>query len=183
MGFDANAAFEAADEAVTALARSKHELLDAEAEEALVQARAYAEHLAGGGDPTDHPYPGRERSTGTTTSITTGYEGLIIVYREWNRARGSANPVLPFNARELWRFCESVAENVGTPIPFEKLKRGSFRSSDAILRVLFRFEEAGALVVRRTRVDGKVAFLVRERRPDDPPLGAYRQGSIPEEAS
>lgn len=185
--FDARAAVRAADEAVGLAAADAQAQLLREADEARDVAAVYAVRLEAGGDPTSYPLPDsfKELRPRGGSGIVSPYVGLTAVYQAWNEGRGSANPLLPFrvNASD-WRLCEHVAERIGEPVPYATLKAGrmSGSGSDAIAKLLLRFEDAGHLVVRRAKVDGKVAFLVRERVPSDPEQGSYRYASIPEEA-
>jgi hypothetical protein len=176
--------YDAEREGVGAVASASFELAARIREEeafAIARAQEYARALAAGGDPRE-AIPGLDWKT-RQRSIINPDLGIEAVYRVWNAARGGRNPYLPTEGD--FALAEYVAERIGEPVPYARLKnrRGSTMSSssDRVAVVLLRFEEAGDLVVRRTKLDGKVAFLVRERRDGDPPVGSYRSGSLPYE--
>ena len=165
------------DRAVTA----KHEQVDVEARQAEEVAEEYARRLAAGDDPLNYPLPDegdrggwRQNWRGRSDWLVSPYVGLRVVYAAWHEARGSRNPIEPFQNAGAFRIGERMAESIGTPVLYQELATlftGSRAKveSDRIAKALLEFERAGDLVVRRVKVDGKVAFLIRERRPDDAP--------------
>lgn len=145
--------------------------------------RAYAEHLAGGGSPVE--IPGR-----AGTDVTLDRLGQRIVYRLWNVARGSRNPISPFSGSGKWRVAEALFDRLGEPITYAELcaiwKDGSTfgtkPASEEMGRILLGIEgEQETVVGRRTKVGGKVAYFLRDRREGDPDVGSYRYDEIPEE--
>lgn len=161
------------------LGKVQHEL-GLEYEEALQLADQYAEHLATGGDPTDYPkHDDRDRH----------HHGLARVAREavfdsWNgsRPRQSVSypwgPDMPYH----WIVQEYLLDRVGMPVPMSVLStlaRGRKASPGQVAEAAWSVQVAtrGELRVRKVRLDGKVAWLVRQPVEDDA-LGdiAWREG-------
>lgn len=172
--FDSEAAIRVANEAVDEARNAKHNQLREEAEQIKIKAWGYADHLAAGGDPTE--YPDERWAKG---NILFPLLGLIAVYREWNRARGSRNPILPFREGRRYAIAERLFASFGEPVPYAELStlgKGSIRtSSPEVAKIVGRIEEEteGEVVGRRTKVGGKAAFLLRDRRDGDPEVGSY----------
>jgi hypothetical protein len=145
------------------LERLQDELAD-EHEEAVALAVEYADHLATDGDPTDYPkHDDRDRH----------HHGLARVAREavfdtWNESRTRRSisypwgPDMPYQ----WIVQEYLLDRVGEPVPMDKLARlhRVRKASPAqVAEAAWSVQVAtrGELRVRKVRVDGKVAWLVR----------------------
>ena len=141
--------------------------LDDEYEEALALAGEYADWLATGGDPTDYPKSSdRDRHN----------HGLIRVAREavfamWNDTRPRRSVGYPWGQNQPWQWIvqEYMLDRVGRPVPLPELaalNRGQRRkgSPTEVAEAVWSIQVAtnGQLRVRKTKVDGKVAWLVRE---------------------
>ena len=182
--FSAEEAARAASEAVEEQAQRNFAEARAEAEASKAASREYAEHLAAGGVPTQIP-------SRSGSDVTLDRLGQLAVYRLWNVARGSPNPLDPFHAGK-WLVAEALFDRFGEPITYAELAAihggGRFSStkppSEEIGRVIIGVERLAPTVVgRRTKVGGKVAFFLRDRQEGDPAVGAYRYDEIPEEKS
>lgn len=171
--FDPAQATATADAAVQRRLDEIEEQIAQEAREARDAGRKYAEHLAAGGDPSRPPdsagvYRGR-------SALVTDVLALLAVYRVWNEARGSRNPIAPIRTEKSWRIAEALFERFGEPIPFAELggigTTGSFKASSSEVNDVLRTiadDTKAEIIPRKTKVDGKVAYLIRDRRDDDP---------------
>lgn len=165
---------QAAGEAARAAAELRldrvQEHLDEEYGLALQLAAEYADHLDTGGDPTDYPKPDdRDRQQ----------HGLVRVAREavfdsWNASRERRSVSYPWGQGMPFRWIvqEYLLDRLGEPVPMAQLARmrPSFKASpgdvaDAAWSV--QVATQGLVRVRKTKVDGKVAWLAREPQPGD----------------
>lgn len=169
--FDPTDATAAAGEDIT---KRKQELIDqltAEAEAAEAAAQAYARHLTEGGDPTKQVGVDHGRRFGSSrTEIMSQRLGLDSVYRVWNEARGSRNTIHPFSSPEAWKVAEALFESFGTPMLLADLKKVERNlTPDIVRRTLVRIADGTKceVVPRRTKIDGKVAYFIRDRRDGD----------------
>jgi hypothetical protein len=156
--------------------------LDVEVEAAKSRAYAYADHLADGGDPWVTPGWSSSPFSRTDREILGPSLGLLAVLRIWNQARGSTNPLIPFENPQKWQAAEKFYERLGEPVLFaEAAGAGVFRlSAVAVMDLLKKIaKEDETVVPRRTKVGGKVAYYLRLRREGDPEEVPY---DIPEEA-
>lgn len=182
--------------------RRRDELEQQIAEEANVArdaAREYAEHLAADGDPVKTPDAG-DRYEARSTLITKRL-AFVAVYRVWNEARGSRNLIIPIGNGPGWRVAEALFASFGQPVQYAELKKvgtggyGTGMSTNdvnGLLRQIADYSKA-QIVPRKTRVDGKVAYYIRDRREGDRddyddrereawrPLGEGWSRDIPEE--
>ena len=143
--------------------------LEREHEEAVALAETYAYQLGSDGDPTDYPKPDNQ-----------GHQhGLAKVAREavfnaWNETRDRRSvsypwgPDMPFR----WLVQEHLLDRVGEPVPMATLAQlgtGRKASATQVAEAAWSVQvaTAGALRVRKVRVDGKVAWLVRVPVADD----------------
>jgi hypothetical protein len=190
--FDVHEATRAAAEAVEAVAAERGRQLREEAEQAKVVAAEYAQHLADGGDPWKTP-AGTNRYSRNRSAIVNDLTGIVAVYRVWNLARGSMNPIVPIQNVTQWRVAERLLEQVPEPVLYGELSQlkggvsSSRVTSEDVQRAMRAVERGtdGALVPRRTKIGGKVAFYFRPRRYDDEPFDADRHGyggDVPEES-
>jgi hypothetical protein len=153
-----------------------------EGKEALDHAQAYAEHLASGGDPTEVQVPHGQGDKLVPVAFALG-----VVVREWDKARGSINPLMPFGNGASWLMAEHFLANVGTPVSYAEVaeigKRYSRKASPTeVIDVLMDLERHGAtgLIAAKTKVDGKVAYMLREPKEGEEPSIRYRW-DFPEE--
>lgn len=188
--FDQEAAVHVAAERVEEVVAERHEQLRGEAEAAKIAAASYAEHLADGGDPTRTP-EGTGGHFRNRSAIMSDLTGIVAVYRLWNLARESMNPILPFQNATRWRVAERLLEDVGQPVLYAELaaigRAGNFGtriSSDEVQRAMREVENGldGALVARKTKVEGKVAYYFRRRQEGDGAHEGDVRGDVPEEA-
>lgn len=193
--FEPAPAIRDADYAIQQQAVEARRSVEAEVEVAVSVANEYAIHLANGGDPLDYKTTTDDRRGGYEN--VSPFVGLFVVYRAWNDERGAPHGVFPWPNKAKWAVAERLTETLGVPVSYAELGEvlntvggrkvgyGGRPSSEAVAKAVLEVERAsdGALVARRAKVDGKVAFLVRERRPGDPEAGAYRVGSLPEETT
>jgi hypothetical protein len=186
--FDPKETFAQAEHQVLLIAAERRDKVDADTRQALAFAWTYADHLAGGGDPTVYPEPDTNRWNGGSDYVSR-FAGLEVVYDYWNAARGGRHSVRPFRNERAYRAIELLTREIGTPVSFADLSdawktgRGyaSERPSGDTIAKLALDCESPDLVARKTKVDGKVAYLIRERRPDDPAEDSYRADAIPTE--
>lgn len=187
--FDPQAATRRAQEAVGLRAADLQAQVLAEADRACEAGRAYAEHLASGGLPWQTPTVEGTMRWRERSEIISPYYGLIPVYRAWNEARGSTNPLLPFADPNAWQVAERFYESLGTPIPYAELggtgpvRRISPTALQDLLKKVAAEDES--VVPRRTKAGGKVAYYLRRRGEgdeDEVKDGRYR-GDIPEVVS
>lgn len=167
----------AAEKSIDELVVEVTETVGREAAAARAAAEEYALHLENGGDPTERP---PSEITGTQFIYAMPY--LNVVYRAWNEERGSRNPFSPITSMVAWVLVEHALEQgvVGTPVLYADLHkrsktalRSSLRAgwdSDQIAKTLAALQ-GDDLVLRRTKVGGKVAYLLRERREGEVPVG------------
>lgn len=190
--FEPAPAIRAAGEAIREEADAARRKVDEEVDLAAAVANAYGIALANGEDPLTYSTSQVGRRGGWEN--VSPFVGLTIVYRAWNAERGAPHEILPWPSQAKWVVAERMTETLGVPVSYADLTEAwstiggrqraySKPSSDTVAGAVLDVEKAsdGKLVARRTRVDGKVAFLVRERRPSDPEAGTYRVGGIPEE--
>lgn len=166
--FDPALAAERAARAIRERFAEVRDQAEAEMMAALAGAERYARHLAGGGDPRE----GFERPRGfrSGTEYVSGTVYLEQVYEEWNEARGSRNPFSPISHLQDYEIGEYGLAHVGEPVPFSTYRddvasanvRRSVQS-DTVARALAACQ-GDDLVLRRTKVGGKVAYLLRERQ-------------------
>jgi hypothetical protein len=137
-------------------------------------AKEYAEHLAAGGDPLGYPdIPHESRYVGASARLISRTTGLIAVYERWNKERGSTNPVHPIQNHRPWRIGEYLHARVGEVVSLQTLamlgaggnpqrKWTPNEVANAVVKV-----QTDALVVRKTKLGGKVAYVLRQRRADE----------------
>lgn len=166
---DAHEAQEAADARIADRANAVREKLEADIALAETHAHEYATHLAAGGDPLVFPKVGWSEGRG---ALVHQHTGTATVYRLWNEARGGLHGIVPMiDGTGEWKLAEKLCRSLGEPVLYADLKHlpGNGSSSSNVERVIRKVVESseGKLVGRRTEVDNKVAFLVREPREGD----------------
>jgi hypothetical protein len=147
------------------------ERVTGEMNKAMEAARTYAQHLVSGGDPRDYP---DERYDRHATPLIQHTLGVVLVYNAWNKARGSTNPVVPVQNIKAWQVTEYLHTHIGEPVTYATLadeyriayesggmsKKGS---PDEIANAVIA-AQTDALIARKTKLDGKVAYVLREKR-------------------
>lgn len=183
--FDVDEAIRSAQIAVAEKEQEVRERASADAVAALAAAKAYAEHLAGGGDPTRPPR--QENYYAARSQLVTTHLALFEVYRFWYEQTGQRNPVSPLGNGTAYKIADALLGRLGEPVTFAELAAvsGTRASATVVAKSVLALANAakGELVPRKTKVEGKVAYLVRERRPDDADLwdpeyngGSWRPG-------
>lgn len=179
--FDLSAVAAAVSAHVDASVAKIEETVEREADLAVRLAEEYANHLAAGGAADELPAaPTTGREEGSQFVHPTNV--LQMVYRAWDDARGSGNPFSPVSSKVAWSLVEFALERgiVGSPILYADLHqrskvalgRSTGWDSDQIAKALAALQ-GDALVLRRTKVGGKVAYLLRERREGEEAVGRY----------
>jgi hypothetical protein len=187
--FDAEAVTRQAVEEVGRVVAEQQARLLRDADAAVESVKLYAAHLASGGEPWVTPVE-RSPFVERRNAIVNEYVGLLAVYRKWNEARGVDNPLSPFGIVTKWMMAETFLEKAGTPVPLSDLPAhyGYVRATPSVIAETLKEIAVGRpdLVPRKTKVNGRVAYYVRERRDDDPDTikdGRYSSFDIPEEAA
>lgn len=154
-----------------------------ERDEAAEGARTYALHLADGGDPQKHPDNDRGGRWGETMLVDF-FMPLHLVYRAWNTARGGTHDVSPVRNQKKWRVAELLHSRLGEPVLFSELKAEYDRGSrfgtgaDDIAKAVLK-AQTDELIARKTKVGGKVAYVIRPKREGEEP--AQNVSSFPTE--
>lgn len=183
----------AADDAVILNAKrrvSLMEKIDAEVADANRAAAEYAEHLADGGDPAEFPQATELPSDGGNSRLVSqrvgsrlvSYEAaLAAVYDAWDEARGSRNPYNPLrHGLQRWSIAEYGEARIGQAVPLAEFQQNSLASlsyrttSSEDVAVALANLQGDDLVLRRTKLDGKVAYLLRERVEGEEPVLPFR---------
>lgn len=147
------------------------ERVTSEMDTAMEAARTYAQHLVSGGDPRDYPDQPYDRNASPLIQPTLG---VVLVYNAWNKARGSTNPVVPVQNLSPWQVAEYMHTHLGEPVTFAALaeeyrrayaKGGMSKkgSPDEVATAVIA-AQTETLIARKTKLDGKVAYVLREKR-------------------
>lgn len=184
--------FDALHESVTAFKKIEERIREItdrakeEAGDAMNAARLYATHLEAGGDPTELPRrpdgDAAVRWSRDSELVSFSY-GMQVVYKAWNQARGTRNPYSAVTEPKSWRIAEYAEARIGQPILYSDISAAVVRmTSDDIAKVLAPLQ-GDDLVLRRTKVGGKVAYLLRARAEGEEPAGRESGGRISVSAS
>lgn len=142
------------------------EQLDDEYEEALALAGEYADHLATGGDPTLYPKP-HARDVHNHGLIRTAREAVFAM---WNDTRPRKSVGYPWGQGQpfIWLVQEYLLDRLEQPVALAELRKvGNNRvgtgSPNQIAEAAWSIQVAtrGELRTRKTKLDGKTAWLVR----------------------
>lgn len=164
-----------------ALDRMQDELAEEHAE-AVALAREYADHLSAGGDPTWYPKPTqRDRHQHGLARVA-----RVAVFDAWNQSRERRSVSYPWGQHQpyQWLVQEYLLDRLGQPVPVADLRkigqtaRGGSPAEVAAAAWSIQVDTRGELRVRKTKLDGKVAWLVRPAVPghDDLYDIGYREG-------
>lgn len=166
MSFDVSAAHSRVAEALKAQFDSVVERATVARNSSNELAQKYAQHLFDGGDPREHPPTPSSYGSGQLISQVVG---MNLVYYEWNKARGSTNPVSPVQNVSAWQVAEYLHEHVGEPVRLETL-RDIFRpgaarkgTPDDVANAVAA-AQTDALIARKTKIGAKVAYVLREAK-------------------
>lgn len=154
------------------------------ADQAVVDARELAGLLEQGASPVEagrrmqesgaDPEEGRWARRSYTNWAE---EAMYVVYRAWDERRGRLvpNPVNPLgrgvNAGDTaWLIAEHLLVHLGEPVAFADLKQYGSPTPARVIDLAMAVERTsdGKVVVRKTKRDGKAAYMLRERRDGDP---------------
>lgn len=186
MTFKPETAVEAVVLAVEKRGAELDDRIDREQREAIEVAEKYAETLAAGGDAGRYPEPrpGNAESRWSRSRLVSYKDALAIVYDRWNEERGErANPFSPLDFLKRWRLAEYALDHLGETMLYAELgdlgagPHGSRMQSGEVVSILAELQDTNGrdLVLRRVRIDGKVAYLLRPRQAMEDPVG-FREG-------
>lgn len=172
--YNAYAASQAARTAAEMRLGQVHDQLERELEEAIALADEYASHLAEGGEAWKYPQPERTHS-GISHGLARA--ARASVFDSWNETRERKSVTYPWGERgnnaQRWVLQEALLDSLGTPVKLAELVstragQGKPTPSDVASAAWgIQVATRGELRVRKTKVDGKVAWLVREPREGD----------------